>query len=140
MSVTPSHLFALAVERHREPWNWTLHFASLFGFALTLFLHSYLLLATSLILFGAGLFNLDMPDMPDTRWRRFVRQAVEWEKNWIAYPWTFYKTWRFVFAVAVAAFLIWALWVREPSALALLLGFACLARVVRENKDAGIDP
>lgn len=140
MTVTPSHLFDLAVRRHREPWNWTLHFAALVGFALTLLLHSYLMLAASLILFGAGLFDLGMPDLPDNRWGRFVHDAVEWEKNWAVMPWTFRKTWRFAFVVVVALICTWALWVREPSALGLLIGFAYLVKIYRENRESGIDP
>lgn len=140
MVVTPAQLFELALKRHQMVWNWTLHFAVLFGFALTLLLHSYLMLAATLIVFGAGFFELNMPQPPDNRWFRMVAEAIEWEKDWLAYPWNFDKWWRFLFVLLVACISIWALWMQEPLALGLLIGFAYLIKVVRENRDGGIDP
>lgn len=139
MVVTPSEILALALERHRRPWNWTLHCIGLLGLAVTMLLHSYLMLATSLILLGAGFFDFDLPEPRRNRWFAWVREAVEWEKDWVAYPWTFRKTWRFFFAILVAGITIWALWTREASVIGLLIGFAYLTRVVRENRDSGID-
>jgi hypothetical protein len=140
MIVTPSELVALALARHREPWNWTFHFAALGLLFPTLLFHSYLFLAAALILFGAGFFRLDLDVPPDNRWFRFVHRGLEWEKNWIAAPWNRHKTGRFAFALATAVITIWALWTREPAALALIVGFTVLAFVVAENKKKGIDP
>jgi hypothetical protein len=140
MIVTPSSLFALAVSRHRQPWNWSLHFAALVLFGLTLFSHSYLMLAASLILLGVGFFELRLDGPPENRWFRFVSRGVEWEKNWSAAPWNRVKWSRLVFTVLVAGVAVWALWVRELAALMLLAGFAVLAWVVRQNRENGIDP
>lgn len=140
MAVTPSEILALAIERHRRPWNWTLHFAGLVGMALTLLLHSYLMFAVALITAGAGFFDLKLPPMTESRWKHFVNDGVEWEKNWIAAPWNWRKIWRFGFFLLVAAFSIWALWAQEPVAVSLILAFTYLLKVVRENKKGGVDP
>jgi len=140
MPVTPSEILTLAIQRHRQPWNWTLHFCGLAGFALSLMLHSYLLFAASLIIFGAGFFELGLPPVKENRWLRFVHEAVEWEKNWIAAPWNWQKIWRFGVFLMFAVLFIWACWEQEPVAIALFSGFAYLAKVVRENKEGGIDP
>lgn len=140
MVVTPSALFALALARHREPWNWTLQSAGLACLFPTLFLHSYLFLAAALILFGAGFFRLGLDQPPDNRWFRFAARALEWEKNWMAAPWNRHKIGRFCFALLASACLIWALWTRELAVLTLAAGFAVLARVVAENKKNGIAP
>ncbi|WFS62220.1 hypothetical protein LF599_16395 [Pseudodesulfovibrio thermohalotolerans] len=140
MTVTPSSLFALAVSRHRQPWNWCLHVAALVLFCLALLAHGYLLLAVSLILLGAGFFELKLPDLPDNRWFRLARRGVEWEKNWSAAPWNRVKWTRLLFFFALAGLTVWALWVRELATLMLLIGFAVLVRVMRENRKSGIDP
>lgn len=140
MVISPAELLALALARHQTPWNWTLHCVALFGFMLTLLFHSYLMLAVTLILFGAGFFDLGLPDSPDNRWLVFVRRRVEWEKDWIAYPWSFRKVSRFFFVLLLGCVLIWALWTGEPAALALFVGFAFLIKVLAENKAGGIDP
>lgn len=140
MTITPAHLFELAIERHRQPWNWTSQFTALGLFCLTLLLHSYLLLAATLIFFGAGFFRMQLPEPPNNRWFRFVTAAVEWEKDWIAAPWNWDKSWRFGLALIMTIAAIWAFWKQEPAAIALLICFAFLARVVFENKNAGIDP
>lgn len=140
MVVTPSELFNLALSRHRQPWNWTLQFAALGLLCLTLLFHSFLFLAAAVIFFGTGFFQLGLDDPPENGWFRFVAAGVEWEKNWVAAPWNWHKIWRFGFVLLVSAALIWALWVREPAALAIFVGFAVLARVVFENKDGGIVP
>ncbi len=121
------------------PWNWTLHCASLFGFALTLLMHSYLMFAATVIIFGAGFFELRLPDLPENRWRRFVLSAVEWEKDWIAYPWTFRKWMRLLFVLLIGFVTVWALWTREPAALGMLMGGAYLVWVARDNKSGGVD-
>jgi len=139
MAVTPAELFALALERHRQPWNWSFQFAAVWVFGLTLLFHSYLLLAVTLIFFGAGFFHLDLPPVPGNRWISFVKKGVEWEKNWIAAPWNLIKWKRFLFVVVVSGVLVWALWTREYAALGLILGFACLVKVMVDNKAAGID-
>jgi hypothetical protein len=139
MVVTPSSLFALAVSRHRQPWNWSLHLAALILFGLALFAHGYLLLAASLILLGAGFFDLRLDGPPDNRWFRLVRSGVEWEKNWSAAPWNRVKWSRLLFAVLAAGLCVWALWARELAAVMLLAGFAVLAWVVRQNRENGID-
>lgn len=138
--MTPSEIFALALKRHRKPWNWTLHFVGLIGFGLTLLLHSYLMFATSLILFGAGSFDLQLPVTSDNRWLRFVAKAIEWEKDWVAAPWNWYKTRRFLFVLAVVFVSIWALWTRDGVVLCLLVAFAYLLKVMKENIAGGIDP
>lgn len=140
MVVTPAELAELALKRHREPWNWTIQFAALPLACLTFLTHSYLLAATTLILISAGFLHLKMDEAPDNRWFRFVHAAVEWEKNWIAAPWNWYKGLRFLFFLLVSALTIWALWTHELATLGLLLGFAVLVRVVRENKQDGIEP
>lgn len=140
MALTPTDILSLALTRHRLPWNWTAHFAALGVFAFTLLLHSYILLAVTLACFGAGFFELGLPDMKEGRWKRFVTRMVEWEKNWIAAPWNRGKWWRFLFVLMVAAVTVWALWTGNPPLLALLVAFAYLARVVKENKEAGVDP
>jgi len=140
MVVTPSSLFALALSRHRLPWNWSLHFGALVLFGLALLAHSYLLLAAACILLGAGFFELALGEPPDNRWFRFARRGVEWEKNWAAAPWNRVKWARLVFAVLLAGAVVWALWARELAALTLLAGFAVLAWVVRQNREKGIDP
>lgn len=140
MAVTPSELFDLALSRHRQPWNWTLHLAGLCGLGLTLLLHSPLLLAASLIMFGAGFFQWPEPPGLDSRWFRFTRQAVEWEKNWIAYPWSVHKWAWFLLTLFTVFVTVWALWTRELATLGILAGFAYLAKVVRENKANDIDP
>ena len=140
MVVTPSELVALALRRHMEPWNWSFQCAALCLFCLTLLFHSYLLLAAALILLGTGFFRLGLDDPPDNRWFQFVRRALEWEKNWIAAPWNWYKIRRFGFALTVAAITVWALWTSESAAIGLIVGFAVLARVVAENRGKGIDP
>jgi len=140
MTVTPSEIFKLALARHREPWNWTLHLATLFCFALTLLFHSYLILAATTIFFGTGFFRLKLPEPPKNRWFTMVKRAVEWEKNWVAYPWTFRKWWRFLFTLLIVYVTIWALWTREPVTIALLIGFSYLLKVMTENKAKGIDP
>jgi hypothetical protein len=140
MGVTPSSLFALAVIRHRQPWNWSLHCAALVLFCLTLLAHSYLMLAASLILLGVGFFELKLDEPPDNRWFKFARRGVEWEKDWSAAPWNRVKRARLVFALLAAGFAVWALWVRELAGLMLVAGFAVLAWVVRQNRENGIDP
>jgi hypothetical protein len=140
MAVTPSSLFALAVSRHRQPWNWSLHFAALVLFCLALFWHSYLMLAASLILLGVGFFELGLDGPSDNRWFRFAHGGVEWEKNWSAAPWNWVKWSRLAFAVLAAGFAAWALWGRVLEALMLLAGFAVLGWVVRLNRENGIDP
>jgi len=139
MIVTPSSLFALAVSRHRQPWNWSLHFAAVVLSGLTLFSHSYLMLAASLILLGVGFFELGLDRPTESRWFRFVSRSVEWEKDWAAVPWNRVKCSRLAFAVLVAGFTVWALWVRELAALMLLAGFAVLAWVARQNRESGND-
>ncbi len=140
MTVTPSSLFALAVSRHRQPWNWSLHVAALVLFCLALLTHGYLLLAASFVLLGVGFFELKLPDQPDNRWFRLARRGVEWEKNWAAAPWNRVKWTRLLIFAALASLSVWALWVRELATLMLLAGFAVLVRVMRENRKSGIDP
>lgn len=140
MAFAPSDLAQLALRRHREPWNWTFHFTALCMLCTALLLHSSLLTAAALIFFGTGFFPLNLDPPPDNRWFRFVRRAVEKEKNWAAAPWNRHKTGWFCLGLAIVSIVIWALWVREPATLALLLGFAVLARVVEENRRGGIDP
>jgi len=140
MVVTPSEIFELALERHRRPWNWTLHFAGLAGLALTLLLHSYLMLATTLIVMGAGFFELNLPPMKIGRWRRFATAGVEWERDWLAAPWNWRKIWRFGVFLIILIIVIVSLWMQEPVAVSLIIAFAYLAKVVRENIEGGIDP
>lgn len=140
MPVTPSELASLALARHRKPWNWTFQAAALAGLCLTLLFRSYLLLAVSLILFGAGFFPLRLDEPPDNRWFRFVHRFLQWEKNWVAAPWNWHKIWRLGFAASATILIISALWIREPAALGLIVGFVVLARFVAENKADGIDP
>lgn len=140
MPVTPSEIFDLALERHRRPWNFTVQSVAVLCFGLTLLLHSFLLFATSLILFGAGFLDLALPDMPRGRWRAFVHAFVEWERNWSALPWSFGKCARLGFVLLFGCLLVWALWTRDLAVLALFAGFGYLARVVGENREGGIDP
>lgn len=140
MVVTPSELAALALARHQEPWNWTFQAAGLCLLCPALFFHSFLFLAAALIFLGAGFFRLQLGPPPDNRWFRLVHNALEWEKNWLAAPWNRYKIIRFAFVIGTSIALTLALWTREAAALALLLGFAVLARVAVENKQNGIDP
>ncbi|MEZ7196143.1 hypothetical protein [Pseudodesulfovibrio karagichevae] len=128
------------MSRHRQPWNWSLHLAALVLFGLALFTHGYLLLAASLILLGAGFFELGLDGPPDNRWFRFVRGGVEWEKNWSAAPWNRVKWSRLAIVVLVGGLSVWALWTQELAAVMLLAGFAVLAWVVRQNRENGIDP
>lgn len=140
MVATPSDILSLALKRHRLVWNWTAHFAALCFLSLALLLHSYLLFAVSTALFGAGFFEMGLPEMADCRWRRYVARMVEWEKNWVAAPWNWPKWWRLLFVLALASVTVWALWTQNPPVLAMLAAFAYLARVVKENREAGIDP
>lgn len=140
MTVTPSELFDLALSRHRQPWGWTVHLAGLAGLGLAMLLHSGLTLAAAIILLGSGFFHWPDPPNQDTRWFRFVHQAVEWEKDWVAYPWTWRKWMWFLFSLGCTLYICWALWVREAASLALLAGFVVLARVIHENRENGIDP
>lgn len=140
MITTPSDLRKLALKRHRTTWNWTMHFAAIITFCLTLLLHSFILLACSLILLGTGFFKLNLPALKDNRWTRFVDHAVEWEKDWYAAPWNYHKTWRFVMALLLIALAAWALWTRDAVVLALFVGFGFLVYVVRDNKAGGIKP
>lgn len=140
MVTTPSDIRKLAIRRHQSTWNWTLHFAAVIGFCLTLLFNSYILLACSVILFGAGFFHLNLPVLKQTFWTRFVARAVEWEKNWIAAPWNFYKIWRFTVVLLLAAVIIWALWTSDAVVLALFAGFGFLIYVVRDNIAGGIKP
>jgi hypothetical protein len=140
MTVTPSELFALALSRHRQPWNFTVHLAAVALFGLALPLHSFLIFSAGLILLGFGFFELVLPDMPPGRWRRLVHAVVEWEKNWSVLPWTFRKWARLCIALLLGCLLVWALWTRDLAVLALFFAFACLARVVAENRAGGIDP
>lgn len=140
MTVTPSELFDLALARHRQPWNWSLHFAALVLFCLMLLGHSYLLLASSLILLGTGFFSLNLDEPPKNRWFNFVAAGVIWEKNWVAAPWNWVKWSRLLFVSCISGVSIWALWTCELATLGLLVGFAVLARVVKENMANGIKP
>jgi len=140
MTVTPSELFALALSRHRRPWNFTLQLGAVAVFGLALLMHSFLIFAAGLILFGFGFFELALPEMPDGRWRRLVRAVVEWEKNWSVLPWTFGKWARLCFVLLASGVLVWALWTRDLAVLALFVAFGYLARVVAENRAGGIDP
>jgi hypothetical protein len=140
MTLTPSDIFVLALRRHRTPWNFTVQAAAMGCFVLTLLLHSFLLLATSLIFFGAGFFELPLPEMGDGRWRRFVMAMIEWEKNWSSLPWTFRKWARFICVLILACVLLWALWAVDILVLCLFAAFGYLAHIVAENRDAGIDP
>lgn len=140
MPISPSELSALAQARRREPWNWTSQFVALAFLCPTLFFHSSLALAATLIFFGVGFFRLELPAPPDNRWFRFVHRAIEWEKNWLAAPWSWYKSWRFGFVLLAATAVARALWTRDLAMLALIAGFGVLARVARENKKNGIDP
>ncbi|WP_238528154.1 hypothetical protein [Pseudodesulfovibrio mercurii] len=128
------------MSRHRQPWNWSLHAAALVLFGLALFAHGYLLLAASLILLGAGFFELDLPAPPENWWFGLARRGVEWEKNWSAAPWNRVKWSRLLGALLLAGVLVWGLWVRELAALGLLFGFAVLVWVMRRNREDGIDP
>ena len=139
MTVIPSELFDLALVRHRQPWNWSLHCAALVLFCLTLLAHSYLLLAASLILLGTGFLALDLDRPPGNRWFGLVDSMVEWEKNWAAAPWGWYKRARLLFTVCLTVAVIWALWTCELAALGLLMGFAALAWVVRDNRKNNAD-
>ncbi|MUM77686.1 hypothetical protein GKC30_08575 [Pseudodesulfovibrio sp. F-1] len=140
MTVTPSELFALALSRHRQPWNFTVQLAALALFGLALLLHSFLVFAAGLILFGFGFFELPLPEMSDGRWRRVVQASVEWEKNWSVLPWTFAKWAGLCFVLLACCLLVWALWTRDLAVLALFVAFGYLARVVAENRAGGIDP
>lgn len=140
MIVTPSSLFELAVRRHRQPWNWSLHFAALVLFGCALFGRSYLALAAATVLFAAGFFELNLGEPPEGRWFRWVRRCVERERNWAAAPWNLAKWWRLAVFLPVCGALAWALWVRELAALMLFVCFAVLLRVRRENRENGIDP
>jgi glucan phosphoethanolaminetransferase (alkaline phosphatase superfamily) len=139
MTVTPAELFALALERHQQHWNWSFQFVAALVFGLVLLFHSYLLLAVSLVLFGVGFFQLNLPPFEKKWWISFVKKGVEWEKNWIAAPWNLIKWRRFLFVLVATCVLVWALWIREYAALGLILGFAYLVKVKAENKAAGID-
>ena len=138
--MTPSDLLRLALERHRRPWNWTLQFAGLVCFALALLFHSYLWLAVSLILAGAGFFELRLPEPGDSAWFRFVRGRVEWEKNWAAFPWTWRKGWRFGAVVLLSMAAMWAMWTRDLAVLTLMVAMGALVAVARKNREQGIDP
>lgn len=140
MATTPSEVFYLALARHQLVWNWTVHFAALCLFALTLLFHSYLLLAVSLACLGAGFFDMGLPEMKDGRWRRFVLGMIEWEKNWIAAPWIWLKWLRLICVTMVALLSIWALWTQNPPVLAVLGASGYLVHVVRDNKRRGVDP
>lgn len=140
MNITPQELFRLAIERHREPWNWTLQFAAAVVFCLALLFHSSLLVTAALILFGVGFMKLHMDEPPDNRWFRFVARSVEWEKNWESTPWTWIKITKCMFVLAATGLLLWALWVREPATLGLFFGFVVLYKVMLENIDSGIEP
>ena len=140
MIITPAELFTLALKRHQQPWNWSLQFSALWLFGLTLLFHSYLLLAVTFIIVGTGFFQLNLPKNLENRWFSFVEEGIEWEKNWIAAPWNFYKWKRFLFVLFVAGVLVWALWSREYASLLLITGFAYLVKVMVENKSAGIEP
>lgn len=135
MAVTPSELFALAVVRHRQPWNLTLHLAGVGAFALALLLHSYLLLAMALILGGAGFVAYDVGEPPDNGWFRFTAGLVRWERDWASLPWTWRKISRVGLALLLAGVTVWALWVRELATIGLLIGAAALAWVVRDNRE-----
>ncbi|WP_419785670.1 hypothetical protein [Pseudodesulfovibrio sp.] len=137
---TSSGLAALALARHRSHWNWTLHLAGLVVLALSLLLHGPLTASAGLILLGAGFFSWPEPPHTDGRWQRFVRAGIEWEKDWIAAPWNRRKWIPFLAALLIGGYILWALWVRELASLALLIGFAVLLRVRKENKENGIDP
>lgn len=139
MSLKPADLIKLALSRHREPWNWTFHIAGLCAFALCLLFHSYLLFASTLIFIGTGFYALKLRPMRKGRWLTFQKQAVEWEKDWIAYPWTYSKWWRFLVILLVAAVFMWALWTRDIAVLCLYVAGAYFVKVVRENKAKGID-
>jgi len=140
MAVTPSEIAALALARHRGPWNWTLHLAGLAVLCLSLLLHGPLTASAGLILLAAGFFRWPEPVRPQTRWLRFVHAAVEWEKDWVAAPWNRHKWLWFLLALLVSGYAVWALWTRELASLSLLAGFAVLWRVMRENKENGVDP
>lgn len=140
MIVTPSSLFELAVLRHRQPWNWSLHFAALVLFGCALFGHSYLALAAGVVLFGAGFFELRLGEPPEGWWFERVRRFVEWEKNWSAAPWNRVKWRRLLLAALLGGVLVWALWVRELATLMLMVCFAALLWAQRENRKGGIDP
>ncbi|BCS88597.1 hypothetical protein [Pseudodesulfovibrio sediminis] len=140
MVTSPSELFDLALKRHRQPWNWTLQFAGIMLLGLTLAAHSYLLLAASMILFGAGFYELHMPEPSENLWFRFVSGGIQWEKNWVATPWTFGKIFKCCVTLALLAVTVWALVVREIGTIGLLIGFLALARVVVENRDSGVEP
>ncbi|MGE4193973.1 MAG: hypothetical protein AB7E51_11345 [Pseudodesulfovibrio sp.] len=140
MIVTPSSLFELAVRRHRQPWNWSLHCAALALFCCALLWRSYLALSAGAVLFGAGFFELNLGELPAGRWSGLVRRGVEWEKNWSAVPWTWLKWARLGFSLLVGAVLVWALWESELATLMLLACFAVLWRIRRENRESGIDP
>ena len=140
MVVTPSELLSLALARHREPWNWTLQSAALACLCPALYFHSPLFLSATLVLFGVGFLRLEMGQPPANRWFRFVDRALVWERNWLAAPWNWPKTWRFCFVILAITAVGWALWASDLAALALAAGFGVLARVAAENKENGIDP
>lgn len=140
MTVTPSDLVRLALERHRMEWNWTAHFAALVCLALALLLHSGLLLAAALILLAAGTFDAGLPPMRAGRWQRFVRRGVEWEKNWAAASWDLGKSARFIIFMVGCVVSVWALWTRELATLGLLVGLGLLYWVMLDNLSGGIDP
>ena len=135
MAVTPSELFELAVTRHRQPWNLSLHCAGAGLFALALLAHSYLLLAAALILLGAGFLALEQGVPPDNGWFRRMAAVAEWEKDWASLPWNWRKIWRFGLAVLLCLIAVWALWTGEPAAIGLLIGGAALAWVIRDNRE-----
>ena len=107
---------------------------------LALLFHSYLWTAVSLILIGVGFFELKLTEPVDSRWFRFVRSMVEWEKNWAAYPWTWRKSLRFAGFILLTLAVIWALWAQDVAVLLLIAALAGLAYVAFLNKTQGIDP
>ncbi|NDV19628.1 hypothetical protein GO013_09375 [Pseudodesulfovibrio sp. JC047] len=140
MTITPSDLFQLATQRHRQPWNWSLHFTALISCCLAVLFHSPFFLTATIILGAVGFLELRMKTTPNTRWFRFVHAGIEWEKDWFATPWNTGKWTRFLLVFCIAIFFLWALWSRELAALALIIGFGALIRVMVENYKNGIKP
>ncbi len=140
MPVTPAQLLSLAIARHHQPWNWSLHFAALLLLCLALLFHGYLLLAAAMILFGAGFFPLNLSTPKKNRWFAFVQRRIEAQKDWTAQPWTGPKVLRLTILCMVLLYAAWALWVREWASLGLLLGFAALYPLIAENRAGGIKP
>lgn len=120
--VQPASALSQALKRRRNPWNWSLQAFALFLLCMALWFSGPLLYACGIILFGASLFELHLPEMK----LRLVWRLMRAEREWFEAPWSARKRTQALGAALLAALLFWSLAVGDVALLLLAVGGAVM--------------